>query len=192
MKKILISLLLSAAVFRVDAQIVQSSVTSVVEEKVPLNMKYRGFAEVGLGLDLSWMQIAYEITTTHGVLLTSGTFVGAGIGITGFKKQVGLPLYFDARQFLGHRRDRGLFVGMRIGYNCSLKKQYYEYLWKYPDKDCYTYKTKGLLVSPCIGITMKRFDVSLSYLLSKEETNYNGHFNSSYKNSILLRAGIYF
>ncbi len=153
-------------------------------------MQYRGFAEVGLGLDLTYdTKFAYEITTTHGVLLTSGTFVGAGIGITGFDGLVGLPLYLDARQFLGHRRDRGLFAGMRIGYHCPLNKTEWEWIYHF------TEKMKGLLVSPSIGISGKRFDVSLSYLLSQEQEADQAVPYSTwneYKHCLLLRAGIHF
>lgn len=209
MKRLLFVLLLSAAALRADAQVVQSAVTSVVEEKVSLKMHYRGFVEIGLGGNITDDLLLYEATTTHGVLLSSGTFVGAGIGIVGTTKQMALPLYLEARQFFGRHRDRGLFVGARIGYNCSLKKDFYtEYRsnYYYESNSYYfydTYKMKGLLFSPGIGFAWKKLNVSVNYLLSRELNiwsqyyNYQGystpeHSYPRYKSSLLLRAGIRF
>ncbi len=209
MKKIVFVLFFSVWALGTQAQVVQSSVTSIIEEKTAL--KYRGWVEGGIGVDITDILRTHEVTTTHGVQLSSGTFVGAGIGYFGHKKQTALPLYLDARQFFGRHRDRGLFAGMRIGYNCSLKKDQVIDINSYWDsydenwvssKSSYTFKMKGLFVSPCIGVTVKWFDISLSYLLFRElfEYHYESSLfssphedqDSSYKSCLQLRLGVNF
>ena len=189
MKKIFFVLFFSVWALGTRAQVVQSSVTSIIEEKTAL--KYRGWVEGGIGVDITDILRTHEVTTTHGVQLSSGTFVGAGIGYFGHKKQTALPLYLDARQFLGRHRNRGLFAGMRIGCNCSLKKN--SYSWS--SNHQLVYQMKGLFFSPGIGVTWKMVNLSVDYLLYRELTVYKPRDNSSYshyKSCLQLRLGVNF
>lgn len=190
MKKIVFVLFFSVWAPGARAQVVQSSVTSVVEEKIVLNMKYRGWVEGGIGVDIDDILRTHEVTTTHGVQLSSGTFVGAGIGYFGHYKQTALPLYLDARQFFGRHRDRGFFAEARLGYNCSLKKN--SYSW-HPDHQL-VYKMKGLFFSPGAGVTWKMVNLSVNYLLFREQDTYEPSENSYslYKSCLQLRLGVNF
>lgn len=204
MKKIVFVLLLSLGALGSRAQVVQSAVTSVVEEKVILSTKYRGWVEGGIGADITDAMLTYEVSTTHGVLLSSGFFAGVGVGFFGHEKQTALPLYLDARQFFGRRRDRGFFVGARLGYNCSLKKNFYEYTdcWWNPydenwacEKSSGAFKMKGLFFSPGAGVTWKMVNLSVDYLLHRELQQSKAETKGGYpryKSGLMLRLGVNF
>lgn len=113
-----------------------------------LNPKYQGSVDVGYSLGVGfWKFDRVEFSTSHGCLINPYIYVGAGVGVHYFynvfdSSAVSVPIFADFRgNFL--QGELKPFVNFRIGYSVA--------------------DTDGLYLSPSVGVSFKRFDISVGY-----------------------------
>lgn len=117
----------------------------------PSRPKYQGSVDLAYSIGVGgWESPRVEFATSHGCLVNPYFYVGAGVGVHYHydAEAVVIPVFGDFRGNL-MRGNIKPFLNFRIGYSfCDVE---------------------GLYLSPSVGVSIGRFDVSLGYSLQKAD-----------------------
>lgn len=131
--------------------------------RTPIKPSYMGMVDIGYSIDVSSFGGAgrVELSTSHGCLIMPFLYVGGGVGFQYYHSASGfnIPIFADLRGY-PMKGDIKPFLNIRIGYSVG-------------DID-------GLYFSPSVGVSLKRFDISVGYTMQKASVYYSDYYYSDY------------
>ena len=159
-------------------QRVRNPYTNPSFARPPHRPSYMGMVDFGYSIDVSGTSAGRaEISTSHGCLAIPYLYLGAGVGFQYYHSEslFSIPIFADFRGY-PKRGDYKPFFNFRIGYAAG--------------------DITGLYLSPSVGVSLKRFDISLGYTLQKAEVllggYYYGYWETINVNGLTLKCGVRF
>lgn len=137
--------------------------------RTPIKPSYMGIVDLGYSVDVRGMSAGrVEASTSHGCLIMPYLYIGGGVGFQYYHsaRAFNIPIFADFRGYpiKGNIKP---FLNFRIGYSVG-------------DID-------GLYLSPSIGVSINRLDISFGYTMQKKDVYYyNGYYG--YDDSINFGA----
>lgn len=126
----------------------------------PRTPRYQGSVDFGYSVGVGdWESDRIELSTSHGCLVNPYFYVGAGLGVHYYYdgSAVAIPIFADLRGNLMKGNIKP-FLNFRIGYSvCDIE---------------------GLYLSPSVGVSINRFDISLGYSLQKARLYVSSYYYS--------------
>lgn len=131
--------------------------------RTPIKPSYMGMVDVGYSVDTRGVGAGrVEVSTSHGCLLIPYLYLGAGVGFQYYHSAsaFNIPIFANFRGY-PMKGDIKPFLDLRIGYSVG-------------DID-------GLYFSPSVGVSLKRFDLSIGYTMQKATVyDYDSYYGYDY------------
>lgn len=133
--------------------------------RTPIKPSYMGMVDLGYSIDVRGMSAGrVEVSTSHGCLIMPYLYVGGGVGFQYYHSAsaFNIPIFADFRGYpiIGNIKP---FLNFRIGYSVG--------------------DMKGLYLSPSIGVSINRLDISMGYTVQKVSVysfDYNGIYDLNF------------
>ena len=133
----------------------------------PIKPSYMGMVDLGYSIGVGAMAAGrVEISTSHGCLIIPYLYIGGGVGLQYYHsaraRAFNIPIFADFRGYPSKGNIKP-FLNFRIGYSVG--------------------DFNGLYLSPSIGVSIYRLDISFGYSMQKTaiyDYDHNYHYDYYY------------